>query len=97
MIFTFLNNFSGDPYDPIQALLVAATNETIELDCVYFVLRREPDLLAKLLPSLGGCRNRDRYNRNGSDGSNRGSANNSNTTTKYNRESYFQEILCYIW
>jgi len=44
-----LTNFPGDPYDTVEALLSAANNERISLDCVYFILRREPDVLAKLL------------------------------------------------
>ena len=39
----------GNPYDAIEALFVAATDERIHLDGVYFLLRREPDVLAKLL------------------------------------------------
>ncbi|OEU07300.1 hypothetical protein FRACYDRAFT_251103 [Fragilariopsis cylindrus CCMP1102] len=35
-----------------EALLSAAIDENIHLDCVYFLLRREPDLLLKLLPQL---------------------------------------------
>jgi hypothetical protein len=31
---------------------MAAIDKSIHLDCVYFLLRRQPDLLVKLLPSL---------------------------------------------
>ena len=40
---------NGNPYDTPQALLSAAVNGSIGLDCVYFLLRREPDVIAKLL------------------------------------------------
>jgi hypothetical protein len=32
-------------------LITAAINKIIHLDCVYFLLRREPDILVKLLSS----------------------------------------------
>ena len=35
------------PYDAVQALLVAATSDYITLDGVFFILRREPDILLK--------------------------------------------------
>ena len=35
----------------VEALVMAAIDKSIHLDCVYFLLRREPDLLVKLLPS----------------------------------------------
>jgi hypothetical protein len=44
------NNINNaGPYNVIDALLTAATDEKIHLDCVYFLLRREPDVLQKLL------------------------------------------------
>jgi hypothetical protein len=33
----------------VEALVMAAIDESIHLDCVYFLLRRQPDLLVKLL------------------------------------------------
>ena len=39
------------PLDIEEALLSAAINENIHLDCVYFLLRRQPDMLQKLLLS----------------------------------------------
>ena len=39
------------PYNIADALITAAIDETIHLDCVYFLLRREPDILHKLLSS----------------------------------------------
>jgi hypothetical protein len=35
----------------VDALLLAAIDEGVHLDCVYFLLRREPDILQKLLSS----------------------------------------------
>jgi len=32
----------------LMALVMAAIDENIHLDCVYFLLRREPDILQKL-------------------------------------------------
>ena len=50
------------PYDPAHTLLVAATSEQIVLDGVYFILRRDPDVLKKL---LGGKNDNNRnQNRN---------------------------------
>ena len=37
------------PYDTVQAIFEAATSEMISLDGVFFFLRREPDVLQKLL------------------------------------------------
>jgi hypothetical protein len=45
-----LNN-SDIPVNTADALITAATDETIDLDCVNFLLRREPDVLQKLLVS----------------------------------------------
>jgi hypothetical protein len=35
----------------VEALVMAAIDKSIHLDCVYFLLRRQPDLLVKLSPS----------------------------------------------
>jgi hypothetical protein len=45
---------SSDNTPPLnieEALLSAAIDENIHLDCVYFLLRREPDILQKVLSS----------------------------------------------
>ena len=47
-IENILSSVSHLPYDAGQSLLAAAVDDRIHLDCVYFVLRREPDLIAKL-------------------------------------------------
>jgi hypothetical protein len=47
-----LNNTNSDvPFNIADALLPAIVNEKIHLDCAYFLLRREPDVLQKLLLS----------------------------------------------
>jgi len=37
------------PLNSVEALMVAAADENIHLDCSYFLLRREPDVLVRLL------------------------------------------------
>jgi hypothetical protein len=37
------------PFNVVDALVTAAIDENIHLDCVYFLIRREPDVLMKLL------------------------------------------------
>ncbi|OEU10362.1 hypothetical protein FRACYDRAFT_247395 [Fragilariopsis cylindrus CCMP1102] len=47
-----LGFYSGDtPINITEALVMAVTDENIHLDCVYFLLRLEPDILQKLLLS----------------------------------------------
>jgi hypothetical protein len=53
----------------VEALLSAVTEENIHLDCLYFLLRREQDVLQKLLsstPTAGS--NSNKNNNNGCDG-----------------------------
>ena len=45
---TLINSSDGN-FDTADALLSAATNELTSLDGVYFLLRRDPDVLQKLL------------------------------------------------
>ncbi|OEU12801.1 hypothetical protein FRACYDRAFT_244076 [Fragilariopsis cylindrus CCMP1102] len=47
-----LARYSDTPVNVPEALLSAAIDENVHLDCVYFLLRREPDSLLKLLPRL---------------------------------------------
>ena len=44
-----LTNCLGEPYNAVDALVLAAWEDDIDLHGVFFVLRREPDVLAKLL------------------------------------------------
>ena len=39
----------GTPLHIEEALMVAAADENVHLDCSYFLLRREPDVLLRLL------------------------------------------------
>ena len=60
------------PYNPAQALLSAVVDERINLDGVYFILRRDPSVLSNLLlstPAAGGGSPHDESNGNdGADG-----------------------------
>jgi hypothetical protein len=40
---------NSTPLNVVDALITAAIDEDIHLDCVYFLLRRQPDVLIKLL------------------------------------------------
>jgi hypothetical protein len=42
---------SSDDTPVVEALMTAAVDENIHLDCVYFLLRRQPDILQKILSS----------------------------------------------
>ena len=46
-----LARYSSTPINSADALLSAAFDETVHLDGVYFLLRRDPDMLHKLLSS----------------------------------------------
>ena len=59
---TFIRCYSASDDTPVvealmmaavdeKALMMAAVDEKIHLDCVYYLLRRQPDLLQKLLSS----------------------------------------------
>ena len=50
---TLIRYTSSDntPINFVEALLIAAIDDNIHLDCVYFILRRHPDLLVTLLSS----------------------------------------------
>jgi hypothetical protein len=39
------------PYNVVDALITAAIDENVHLDCVYFLLQRHPDVLQELLSS----------------------------------------------
>jgi len=51
------------PIHITEALVIAAIDENIHWDCAYFLLRREPDVLQKLLqstpPAAGSSYNHD--------------------------------------
>jgi hypothetical protein len=46
-----LIRYSDTPINITEALIMSAIDENIHLDCVYFLLRRDPDVLHKLLSS----------------------------------------------
>jgi hypothetical protein len=46
-----LMRYSDTPINVVEALIMSAIDESVHLDCVYFLLRREPDVLQKLLSS----------------------------------------------
>jgi len=64
------------PLNSVEALMVAAADENIHLDCSYFLLRREPDVLVRLLP-LGP----DDNNSNGGGVGNNDDGNDSNSVS----------------
>jgi hypothetical protein len=47
---TSLDNHAS-PLNIVEALMKAAIDENVHLHCVYFLMRREPDILQKLLSS----------------------------------------------
>ena len=61
-----LNN-SDIPIHTVEALVTAASDEEIDLDCVYLLLRREPHVLARLLP-LGPNNNNNNNDDDDDDG-----------------------------
>ena len=53
VIESTLSNCSDKPDSFVDAFLSAAIDEDVSLDCVYFLLRRDPDMLQKLLQAEG--------------------------------------------
>ncbi|MGK3751316.1 MAG: hypothetical protein ACI8RD_003617, partial [Bacillariaceae sp.] len=47
-----LIRYSGTPINIAEALVMASADKNVHLDCVYFLMRREPDVLQKLLSSM---------------------------------------------
>jgi hypothetical protein len=45
------DNNNTSPLNIVEALISAAIDKNIDLDCVYFLLLRQPDLLVGLLSS----------------------------------------------
>jgi len=51
---------SGLPLNTVKALMMAAINDDIHLDCVLFLMQREPDVIVKLLSkSINNNNNND--------------------------------------
>jgi hypothetical protein len=67
------------PFNIMEALITAAIDENIHLDCVYFLLRREPDVLMKLLsstpPPLPPAMDNNNNSNNDDNGGNDGNSN----------------------
>ena len=49
VIRVILQGYNTTPYDPVDALVYAATESNIRLDGVYLLLRTHPDVLQRLL------------------------------------------------
>jgi len=58
----------GTPLHIIEAMMVAAADENIHLDCSYSLWRREPDVLVRLLSGPHSNNNNDDGDDGGSDG-----------------------------
>jgi hypothetical protein len=50
-IICYSSSGNTPPLSIAKALVISATDKNIHLDCVYFLLWREPDVLQKLLSS----------------------------------------------
>jgi hypothetical protein len=60
---TSLDNHAP-PFNIVEALMMAAIDEHVHLDCVYFLIRREPDILQKLLSSSSSIESATNINQN---------------------------------
>ena len=74
---------NSPPLNIVEALLMAATDESVHLDCVYFLLRRQPDVLIKPLSvsinnnnNNGNGNDNNSYVGDGDDGDDDGGGNN---------------------
>jgi hypothetical protein len=81
-----LVRYSDIPIDMADALLSAVIDENVHLDCVYFLLRREPDILIKILSNssplmISAVCNRN--NNNDNDSNNNNSNDKNDGTSKY--------------
>jgi hypothetical protein len=57
------------PLNIVEALITAVIDDNVHLDCVYFLLRREPDVLQKLLSlTTPVAATMDSYNNNNDEG-----------------------------
>jgi hypothetical protein len=88
-----LARHSDTPMNVAEVLVSAAIDKNIHLDCVYFLLRRQPDILQKLLSNSSATvavTNNNNNNENSND-KNIGTSNLANnelnsTTTERNRK-----------
>ena len=79
------NSNNTGPYNVVDTLITAAINENIHIDCLYFLLRREPDILEKLLSSSSTMIGMFDSNDNDDDDISSSKSNTSNNNTN-NRE-----------
>jgi hypothetical protein len=49
ILIRYSSSDNSTPLNVAEALIIAAIDEHVHLDCVYFLLRRQPDVLTKLL------------------------------------------------
>jgi hypothetical protein len=98
-----LNNPDTPPVNSADALLSAAIDNGIHLDCVYLLMRREPDVLQKLLSQspavVTSAGSNNNYNNDTNDDGTRScklAKNKLNSTTerKRKREFKFQSYFC---
>jgi hypothetical protein len=81
---TLIRSSSSDdtPINITQALLSAAIDENVHLDCVYFLLRRQPDVLVKLLSSTPVAAAAATESNNNNDGNEGGDGNSNVSVTR---------------
>ncbi|OEU14506.1 hypothetical protein FRACYDRAFT_241053 [Fragilariopsis cylindrus CCMP1102] len=78
---------NAEPYNGVDALIMAAIDESVHLDCVYFLLRRQPDVLVKLLSQSSSSNDDDDniISHDGDDGISSGINNSSNSNNGHSR------------
>jgi hypothetical protein len=78
---------NAEPYNVGDALIMAAIDESVHLDCVYFLLRRQPDVLVKLLSQSSSSNDDDDniISHDGDDGISSGINNSSNSNNGHSR------------
>jgi hypothetical protein len=81
---TLIRSSSSDdtPINITQALLSAAIDEKVHLDCVHFLLRRQPDVLVKLLSSTPVAAAAATESNNNNDGNEGGDGNSNVSVTR---------------
>jgi len=60
--------FQDTPLNSVETLMVAAADEDVHLDCSYFLLRRKPDVLVRLLSEPHNNNNNDDSDGDDNDG-----------------------------
>jgi hypothetical protein len=84
---TLIRDSSCPDNSPLpDALITAAIDENIHLDCIYFLLRREPDVVVKLLSSSLFGSNDDNIDDIGNDSRSSSSRSNTNNIDDINND-----------